>query len=138
MQDEPPPQANPLEFGWFGAMGLRLSHASAERVEIEWTVADQHLQPWGLVHGGVYSGVVETACSVGASLNIDAQSTVVGVENQTSFLRPVRQGLLRAVATPLHVGKTSQLWEAAIRDEAGKLVATGRVRLMAIPRTPAR
>jgi uncharacterized protein (TIGR00369 family) len=58
--------------------------------------------------------------------------TVVGVENHTSFLRAVKDGRLRAVATPLHVGQRAQLWEAKITDDKGRLVATGRVRLFCL------
>jgi 1,4-dihydroxy-2-naphthoyl-CoA hydrolase len=119
-----------FDSGWSGAMGLVITHMDPNEVVAEWTVGPQHLQPFGIVHGGVHSGVVETVCSVGAAINAAPQGqTVVGVENHTSFLRAVREGKLRAVAKPLHVGKRAQLWEANITDEEGRLVATGRVRL---------
>lgn len=115
--------------GWFGAMGMRLVQATAERVEVRWTVGPEHLQPFGLVHGGVYCGAVETVCSIGANLAAGAEAEVVGVENHTSFLRPVERGELQAVASPLHVGRVSQLWQADVLDEAGRRVATGRLRV---------
>lgn len=117
-------------------MGLRLVTATADQVVVELEVGPQHLQPHGLVHGGVHAGLVETVCSIGAQFVAPAGSTVVGVENQTSFLRPVREGTLRAVGTPLHIGHRSQLWQAELRDAQGRLVATGRLRVFALPSEP--
>jgi 1,4-dihydroxy-2-naphthoyl-CoA hydrolase len=121
--------------GGFGkAMGLRLVEQGPERVVIEWTIGPDHLQPLGLVHGGVFAGVVESACSIGAMHRAGAGQQVVGVENHTSFLRPARSGELRCVATPIHAGQTTQLWQAEITDGQGKLVSSGRLRLFNVPK----
>lgn len=117
--------------GWAAAMGLTIVKLDKDEVVIEWTVDERHRQPYGLVHGGVHCGVVETACSLGAGMNAQGAG-VVGVENHTSFVRAVRDGKLRAVARPLHVGARAQLWEARIADEQDRLVATGRVRLFRV------
>jgi uncharacterized protein (TIGR00369 family) len=117
--------------GWASAMGLSIVKLEKDEVVIEWTVDGRHLQPYGLVHGGVHCGVVETACSLGAGMNSEGAG-VVGVENHTSFVRAVREGKLRATARPLHVGARAQLWEAQIVDERERLVATGRVRLLRV------
>jgi uncharacterized protein (TIGR00369 family) len=124
--------------GWAGAMGLDFVEMTKDRVVVEWTVADAHKQPHGIVHGGVHCGVVETVCSVGASLNAaENGQIVVGVENHTSFLRPVTEGRLRATGVPLQKGRQAHLWEARVEDAQGRLVATGRVRLFCMaPRTP--
>ncbi len=124
-----------LDSGWLAAMGMELSSAEKDRVEFAWSVGPEHLQPFGIVHGGVYSGAVETACSIGAVLNVEDGSSVAGVENHTSFLRSVTAGRLTVVATPIHRGRSTQLWEASITDEQQRLVATGRVRLMVLDRT---
>jgi len=128
-----------LADGWSGAMGLEIVSVKEDEVVIEWTVGPRHLQPFGLVHGGVHAGVVETACSIGAGFVAAKRGqTVVGVENHTSFLRAVTGGRLRATARPLQVGRRAQLWQADIVDAGGKLVATGRVRLFALdPEAPA-
>jgi uncharacterized protein (TIGR00369 family) len=118
--------------GWFGQIGLEIVSASASEVLAEWTVAERHLQPHGIVHGGVYASVVESCCSVGAVLAAPPGKQVVGVENHTSFLRPVGAGRLRARATPLHAGRQAQLWECAIRDERERLIATGRLRVFCV------
>lgn len=123
--------------GWAGAMGLDFVKISPEEVVVEWTIDDRHRQPFGIVHGGVHSGVIETVCSTGAGVNAAPRGqTVVGVENHTSFLRAVREGRLRATATPIHIGRRAQLWEAAIVDERGRVVATGRVRLFCLDASP--
>jgi 1,4-dihydroxy-2-naphthoyl-CoA hydrolase len=122
--------------GYSAALGLQLFEASAREVRVRWAVGAQHLQPHGVVHGGVYASVVETCCSIGAQLAAPPGELVVGVENHTSFLRPVREGNLHASAVPLQVGRRAQLWECAIRDDAERLIATGRLRLMSMASSP--
>ena len=116
-------------------LGMQIVRASADEVVIEWTVGPQHHQPMGLVHGGVYCSAIETACSVGATLSArsrDPKMGAVGLENQTSFIRAVRDGKLTAIATPITRGRTTQVWEATVRDEAQRVLATGRVRLLCV------
>lgn len=122
--------------GWGGAMGLRYTEATGDGVVCTFTIDDRHRQPAGLVHGGVHCGVVETLCSVGAWLHVrDRGQEAVGLENTTSFVRAVREGTLIARAAPVARGRTTQLWEAWIRDERDRLVAQGRVRLQNIAAT---
>jgi 1,4-dihydroxy-2-naphthoyl-CoA hydrolase len=119
--------------GWVGTTGLRILSATRDEVVAELMVQPRHLQAYGIVHGGVHAGIVETLASIGAALDaMPAGRTVVGLENHTSFLRAVRSGTLRADAKPLARGRRSQVWEGNIRDEGGRLVATGRVRLMVL------
>lgn len=119
--------------GWADAMGLRFVHATRDEVTAELEIAPQHRQPYGIVHGGVHAGIIETLASVGAALDAGAFGKhVVGLENHTSFLRAVRSGKLSAVATPLTRGRRSQVWEVAVRDGEGRLAATGRVRLLVL------
>jgi uncharacterized protein (TIGR00369 family) len=119
--------------GWAREMGLVILSASPEEVTCEWDVAEKHLQGYGIVHGGVHCGVIETLASIGAALvAIPRRQHVVGLENSTSFIRAVRSGKLRAAARPVTRGRSSQLWEAWIRDEEGRLVAQGRVRLLCL------
>ena len=116
--------------GFSKAMGFEFIKLSAEEVVVELDIAEQHLQPFGIVHGGVHCGIVEEICSRGAGLAVaDRGQVVVGVENHTSFLRAVRSGRLRGVARPIQRGRRAHLWEATITDEQDRLVATGRVRL---------
>jgi uncharacterized protein (TIGR00369 family) len=119
--------------GWCRAMDLRIVRLAADEVVAELTVGAQHLQPHGIVHGGVYTGVVETVASMGASLDAMSRGQVaVGLENHTSFLRAVREGKLTARALPLVRGRRSQVWEASVTSADGKVAARGTVRLLCI------
>lgn len=132
--------ADTPESGLVGSLGMRLVSASADEVLLEWQVEPRHHQPMGIVHGGVYCSAIETACSIGASISArerDPKMAAVGLENHTSFIRAVRSGLLRAIAHPITRGRTTQVWEAEIRDEQQHLVATGRVRLLCLARDAA-
>ena len=124
--------------GYSQSMGFRYLRVSPTDVELEWTVAKHHLQPYGIVHGGVHCGVVESLCSIGAAMAAaerGQEGGVVGLENHTTFLRAVREGAkLRARATPVTRGRTTQVWQAEIKDEAGQLIATGSVRLLCTPK----
>jgi uncharacterized protein (TIGR00369 family) len=115
------------------AMGFRYVAASADEIVIQYEVAPHHRQPYGIVHGGVHCAVVESACSTGAGLSAIARGqAVVGVENHTSFIHAVREGTVTVRAVPLTRGRRSQVWEARATDATGRLVATGRVRLLCL------
>ena len=92
---------------------------------------ERHHQPWGLVHGGVYTAAVETFATTGAFEAVkDRGQEVVGVSNTTDFLRPHRSGRLEVEAVAVHQGRTQQLWQVEIRrPDDRKLVARGQVRL---------
>ncbi len=114
-------------------LGFRLVTVSRDEVVLEYDVDRTHLQPYGIVHGGVHCAAVETACSTGAAVDaMPRGQAVVGVENHTSFIRAARTGRIRVTATPLTRGRRSQVWEATARNEAGQIVSTGRVRLLCL------
>jgi len=118
---------------FFIAAGLRFTHVAADRVEGVIDLGPEHHQPWGVVHGGVYSTAIESAASVGAAVAASQYGLVpVGVNNNTNFVRSMASGQVTVVATPLQQGRTQQLWEVRISDEAGRLVAVGQVRLQNI------
>ena len=95
---------------------------------------ERHHQPWGLVHGGLYTTVIETFATTGAFEAIKERGLqAVGVSNVTDFVRPHEHGRLDVVATPVHQGRTQQLWQVELRrPEDHKLVARGQVRLQNI------
>ena len=115
--------------GFDDAVGTTILEADGDHVVAELTVGPGHHQPSGIVHGGVYATLVETTASVGASLWLGDGRFAMGITNSTDFLRPVREGTLRAVAEPLQRGRTMQLWQVSITDEQQRPVAVGRVRL---------
>jgi uncharacterized protein (TIGR00369 family) len=95
---------------------------------------ERHHQPWGLVHGGLSTTVVETFATTGAFEAVkDRGMQAVGVSNMTDFVRPHRSGRLEVEATAIHQGHTQQLWQVEVRrPEDRKLIARGQVRLQNI------
>lgn len=110
-------------------LGFQLDEATPDRAVLSWTVGEQHLQPYGIVHGGVYCSAVEAIASIGAALWFGERGKVVGAANHTNFLRAVREGRLVATATPIHRGRSQQLWLVEVTDEQQRVVARGEVRL---------
>ena len=110
-------------------LGVEFTEATGDRVTASWTAQEKLHQPFGIVHGGVHCSVVETLASVGASLWVGGDGKVVGVNNNTDFFRAVATGPMRSVATPLHRGRSQQVWVVETRDDEDRLVARGQVRL---------
>jgi|SRR6185437_6003868 1,4-dihydroxy-2-naphthoyl-CoA hydrolase len=125
--------------GFNDLLQLKIDERTPDTVRGHVTVHDGLLQPYGIVHGGVYASVAESVASLaGAVWQLERvpNGRVVGVSNATSFLRAVREGTLSIVATPLHRGRTLQLWQVLITDEAGRLVAKSDVRLANLDPAP--
>ncbi len=119
--------------GWDETLGVRLITATRDEVVAEYVVDARHRQPYGIVHGGMHCGAIETVCSTGAGLDALARGqSVVGLENHTSFIRAVRAGRVRITAKPVTRGRRTQVWEATARDDEGRIVAAGRVRLLCL------
>lgn len=138
LQSLPPDQRaellNANNSGFDRQMGLRYTHLDAESIAATLTVGPQHLQPYGLLHGGVYAAIAESVCSAGAAISVmKSGRSAVGLENNTSFLRAVRTGSrLDVKARPLVGGLRTQLWEAEFFDERGRLCATSKVRTLVL------
>ena len=130
---------NAMPEGWLQAMNVTITKATADEVACELTVGPEHLQGYGIVHGGVHCGVIESLASIGAALYaLPRNQSVVGLENSTSFIRAVRAGArLRATATPVTRGRRTQVWAAEVRDGDDRVVATGRVRLLCLEKDDA-
>ncbi len=121
------------ESAFMRILGLSFEETGPERVVASFETGNDHHQPWGLVHGGVFTAVIETVATTGAYLAVEDQGRLaVGVNNVTDFLRPHQQGRLDVVAEPLQQAKAQQLWQAVITREDGKTVARGQVRLQNI------
>ena len=129
MPDEPSRLPWPPTTGWDHVLGLRIVRASRDEVVAEYDVDVRHHQPYGIVHGGVLCSIVESCASMGAGMWFADRGGVVGVSNHTNFLRASRSGTLSIEATPIHRGRTQQLWLVEISNEQGKAVARGEVRL---------
>jgi 1,4-dihydroxy-2-naphthoyl-CoA hydrolase len=112
-------------------LDIRFDEVTSQLVRGSIAADERHHQPWGIVHGGLYTAAIETFATTGAFEAIkDRGQQAVGVANVTDFLRPHRDGRLQVVATPIQQGRTQQLWQVEIRrPDDDKLVARGQVRL---------
>lgn len=115
------------------ALAMRLTHAEKGRVEITMPVDHRTHQPLGLLHGGASVALAETVASIGGWMLVSEEGkAVVGLEINANHLRSVTSGEVRAVGQPLHVGRTSQVWEIKIYDEEKRLVCVSRCTLAVI------
>ena len=118
------------------ALGIVIEEATPQRMVATMPVTPATRQPFGLLHGGASVALAETLASMGAWLNVadQATQTVVGLEINCNHIRAKREGRVRGVATPLHVGRTTQVWSIEIRDEQERLVAISRCTMAVIDR----
>jgi 1,4-dihydroxy-2-naphthoyl-CoA hydrolase len=93
-------------------------------------------QPYGLLHGGASVALAETLGSSAGAL-MAGGNAVVGLEINANHLRAVRSGIVTGTARPVHVGRSTQVWEIRIEDEAGKPVCISRITLAVLPQPPA-
>jgi 1,4-dihydroxy-2-naphthoyl-CoA hydrolase len=128
--------AVPPERGLSQTLQMTIVEQSPDRVVMTMPVTAYHLQPWGYLHGGASIALAETAATLGAFLNCPPDMVAFGQEINANHLRPVREGMLTATATPLHVGRTSQVWDIHIRDEQNKLICASRCTLAVISTNP--
>ncbi|MGO2035101.1 MAG: PaaI family thioesterase [Brevibacterium sp.] len=117
------------------ATGLVVDEVTPTSVRGHAELGPDHHTPWGVVHGGVYTSIVESAGSIGASHAVaDRGEFAVGVHNATDFLRPTTGATVSVEASALHQGRTQQLWEVVIADSASsKVLARGQLRLQNVP-----
>lgn len=126
--------ARQLDLGGLNrTLGIELTELTPERVVGTMTVTPAHHQPLGYLHGGASLALAESVASMGGALNSPAGTAVFGMEINANHLRPVRSGLLTATATPLHRGRSTQVWEVKIRDEQEKLVCVSRCTVASVP-----
>ncbi len=116
--------------GLDGLLGVEHLELTADRVVVKFTIGEQHLQPFGIPHGGVYCAVHESTASTGGQIWLGEKGVVVGTNNSTDFIRQAKVGdVVTTTATPIHRGRTQQLWHLDSVGEDGKLIAQGQVRL---------
>jgi uncharacterized protein (TIGR00369 family) len=125
MESKPPFQTGQ---GFDGLYGLQFLELSDELVRAEVVVRDELKQPAGLVHGGVYASMAESMASFGTGVAMFSQGmAVMGLSNQTSFLRPITEGVIHAIARRRHRGRTTWIWDVEIHDDAGRLCVLTRM-----------
>jgi len=108
--------------------GLQLLSCSDTEVRAQLTVRDEVKQPAGLVHGGVYAAMAESMASMATAVAVMGQGEMaMGLSNSTSFLRPVTEGTVHALATRLHRGRTTWVWDVRFSDDADRTCAVTRM-----------
>jgi len=123
--------------GFDGLYGLEILTLSDEQVTARVPVRDELKQPAGLVHGGVFASIAESIASIGTWYAVhDDGYSAQGLSNQTSFLRPILDGTIHAVARRRHRGRTTWVWEVDISDDDGRLCALVRMTI-AVREAPA-
>jgi len=114
---------------WVEHLGLNFTEVTGSKVVAEWTASTKHHQPYGIVHGGVYASVVETLGSIGSAVWFGDRGKCVGVSNSTDFYRAVSDGAMVSTATPVHQGRSQQVWIVETHDAEGRLISRGQLRV---------
>ncbi len=114
--------------GFDRLVGLELLEVGANEVRGQVVVRDEVLQPFGLVHGGLYASIAESLASIGTAVVVLGEGmAAMGMSNNTTFLRSISTGTVHGVGRPLHRGRTTWVWDVEITDDDGRLCATSRV-----------
>jgi 1,4-dihydroxy-2-naphthoyl-CoA hydrolase len=118
-------------------LDIKLLSAEKDRVVATMPIGPNHRQQVGYLHGGISVVLAESLASLGTVLNIDASRQMAfGLEINANHLRPKREGQLTGVATPIHRGRTTHVWEIKISDENDKLVCVSRCTVAVVDRPP--
>lgn len=118
-------------------LDITVVEATREKVAASMPVASKHLQLVGYLHGGVSVVLAETVASLASVMNIDtARQMAFGLEINANHLRPKRDGELLAVATPIHIGRSTHVWDVRITDEKEKLICVSRCTVAVVDRPP--
>ncbi|HKV58234.1 MAG TPA: PaaI family thioesterase [Ktedonobacteraceae bacterium] len=118
-------------------LDITLVSAEKDRVVATMPIGPHHLQQAGYLHGGISITLAESIASLGTVLNIDASKQMAfGLEINANHLRPKRDGQLTGVATPIHRGRTTQVWDVQITDENDKLICVSRCTIAVVNRPP--
>lgn len=111
-----------------GFLGLKFTEVGNDYLKMSMPVEDKTRQPYGYIHGGANCVLIETIGSIASALVIDAKKQYcVGIEINANHLRSVTKGIVIATATPLHLGRTTHVWDVRIHSEEGKLSCVGRL-----------
>lgn len=118
-------------------LDIKLISAEKDKVVATMPIGPNHRQQVGYLHGGISVVLAESVASLGTVLNIDASRQMAfGLEINANHLRPKRDGQLTAVATPIHRGRTTHVWDIKLSDENDKLVCISRCTVAVVDRPP--
>ena len=117
-----------LEESFNGLVGLAVLDSDEHSARAELAVRRELMQPWGVVHGGVYATIAESLASWATAMIVVPEGRrAMGLSNNTSFLRPISEGTIHALATRRHRGRTTWVWDVDMTDDQDRLCATSRV-----------
>lgn len=129
-----PTQINEVLLGFDRLYGLEFLECSDSEVRAQVVVREDHKQPAGLVHGGLYASVAESIASIATGMTVlDEGLVAMGMSNNTNFLRPVTAGTVHAHATRIHRGRTTWLWDVKFSDDDGRTCALTRMTIAVRP-----
>jgi len=131
-----PAQLNQMNRGnMAGLLGIEYTEVGPDYVCARMPVDERTRQPMGLLHGGASVALAETLGSIAAYCTIDADKQYcVGLDINANHIRGVSEGFVHGKASPLHLGRSTQVWEIRITDEAGKLVCISRLTMAVLDR----
>ncbi|HEY0610037.1 MAG TPA: hotdog fold thioesterase [Chitinophaga sp.] len=116
-------------------LGMEFTEIGPNYLRIMMPVDHRTVQPYGLLHGGASAALAETVGSVASALVIDPQKLIcVGLEINANHVRGVREGYVHGIATPLHLGSTTHVWDIRITDDHHKLVCVARLTVAILPK----
>src|SRR5690625_651742 len=109
------------------SLGIQMVKLKKDYIELTMPVDERTHQPAGYLHGGASVALAETAASIGALLNVDAEKySVFGIEINANHIKSKRTGLVTGIAKPVHVGRRTMVWEINITDEENELISISR------------
>jgi len=114
-------------------LGIEFTALGEDFIEARMPVDERTKQPMGLLHGGASVALAETVGGAGAWLSIEEGAVCVGLEINANHVRSATQGWVVGRATPLHIGKTTQVWQILVRDAAERLVCVSRLTIAVRP-----
>src|SRR3954452_20495398 len=115
-------------------IGIEYVETSPDLVRARLEVTDRVRQPVGLVHGGIFAAMAESMCSAATWLNVkDEGMAAMGQSNSATFMRPITEGHVNAVARTRHRGRTTWVWDVEITDDAARLCALMRMTVAVRP-----
>jgi 1,4-dihydroxy-2-naphthoyl-CoA hydrolase len=116
-------------------LGIVIQELTEQRVVATMPVDERTRQPFGILHGGASVALAETIASLGGTMNVDLERfNVVGVEINANHIRAKKDGVVTGAGTPIHVGRSTQVWEVRIVDEDQRTVCVSRCTLAVVPR----
>ena len=115
------------------ALDIRITELGDDYLRGTMPVDDRTRQPYGILHGGASVALAETLGSTAAMLCCEDGRAAVGLEINANHLRAVREGTVTGTARPIHIGRSTQVWEIRIENEAGDLTCVSRLTMAVVP-----